>query len=154
MFNDVLKSDLLELKGKYPEPLSGLIPGLWRVQEEFGFISNESCVELAKAFDVSPANVRGVMTFYTMFYPKQMGKHKIKVCKTVSCWLNGATELVNHLKDKLGIDVGEVSGDKKFSLEVVECLGACDQAPVVHVNETQHDRVSFEAMDKLLSEMK
>jgi NADH:ubiquinone oxidoreductase subunit E len=83
-----------------------------------------------------------------------MGKHQIRVCKTLSCWLMGADKVTACFKEKLGVEKGGVTPDGKFSLETVECLGACDMAPVVHVNETQYDKVTPDAARKLVEELK
>ena len=150
MFSDTLKHNILTLQKDFPEPRSALIPALWRVQEEFGYVSSEACEELAALFDCSAAHIKEVLSFYTMFYQKPMGKRQIRVCKTLSCWLLGAGNVVERLKQKLNIELGGATPEGKYSLEVVECLGACDLAPVVHVNETQHGKVTPEAAEKLI----
>ena len=154
MFSDALKQEILGLQKQFPESRSALIPALWRVQGELGYISSEACEEMAALFDCSAAHVKEVLSFYTMFYQKPMGKHQIRVCKTLSCWLLGAEKVTERLKQKLGVELGEVTPEGKYSLEVVECLGACDLAPVVHVNETQYGKVTPEAAEKLIQELK
>ncbi len=154
MFSDALKQKILDLQKQFPESRSALIPALWRVQEELGYISSEACEELAGLFQTSAAHIHEVLSFYTMFYRKPMGKHQIRVCKTLSCWLLGAGKVTERFKQKLGVELGEVTPEGKYSLEVVECLGACDLAPVVHVNETQHGKVTPEAAEKLIQELK
>ncbi len=154
MFSEALKQNIRNLQGEFPEKRSALIPALWRVQEELGYISSEACEELAALFDCPAAHVKEVLSFYTMFYKKPMGKHQIRVCKTLSCWLLGAGKVTERLKQKLGVGLGEATPEGKYSLEVVECLGACDLAPVVHVNETQYGKVTPEAAEKLIQELK
>jgi NADH-quinone oxidoreductase E subunit len=154
MFSDSLKHSILALQGQFPEVRSAVIPALWKVQEEFGFVSMESCEEVAALFGLPPAEVRGVLTFYTMFYQKPMGRHRFKVCRTLSCWLRGAAEVTACLREKLGIEPGGVTPDKKFSLETVECLGECDRAPAILVNETRHDHVTPEMARKMVEGLK
>ena len=154
MFRESLKQEILNFQKDFPEARSALIPALWRVQEEYGYVSSEACGELAPLFDCSAAHVKEVLSFYTMFYQKPMGKHQIRVCKTLSCWLLGAQKVVSGLKKELNVELGEATPDKKYSLEVVECLGACDLAPVVQVNEKQYGKVTPEAAVKLVEGLK
>lgn len=135
---------------RYPEAKAAMLPVLWEVQKEKGWIDKESEAWVAERLGTSPAAVHGVVTFYTMYKQKPMGRHHIQVCTTLSCMLRGSDELMDHLKGKLGIDEGEVTEDGKFSLVRVECLGSCGTAPMFQLNDDYHEDLTTDAVDKLL----
>ena len=123
------------LLDRYPKRSSALLPALHLVQEEKGWISGESMAYVAAKIGVSPAFVEGVVSFYTMYHRKPVGTHHIQVCRTLSCMLRGGRDVMNRLRERLGIEPGQVTPDGRFSLEWVECLGACDTAPCGQVND-------------------
>jgi NADH-quinone oxidoreductase E subunit len=139
-----------ELLERFPMKGSALLPALYLVQEEKGYVSEESMEYVASKIGVSPAFVAGVVSFYTMFHPKPVGRHHIQVCRTLPCALRGANDLMAHLRSRLGIRDGETRADGTFSLTSVECLGACDKAPFIQINETEHGPVDEETMDAIL----
>jgi NADH-quinone oxidoreductase subunit E len=102
---------------------------------------------------MSPAHVRGVVTFYEMFTEKQLGRHLLQVCKTLPCMLAGSDVLLEHLQGKLGIRPGETTRDGKFTLVTVECLACCDGGPALMINEMLHRRVTAADADRLLAEL-
>ncbi len=129
------RQQLDKLARRYPTREALLLPALWLVQEEHGWIAPESMQYVAQLLGVSPVRVYGVVTFYHMFHERPPGKYNIQVCQTLSCALRGAERLLSSLRTKLGIDAGEVSGDGRFMIQRVECLGACEHAPVCQINE-------------------
>lgn len=142
------------LKTLFDNPKSKLIPTLALAQREFGYLSPEVIEYVAGLMGLSPAKVMEVASFYTMLHKKPVGKYEIQICLNISCALMKSRELFSHLKNKLHIDDGETTGDKKFTLTRVECLGACDKAPAIRINEVYHYKVNAEKMDKLLNSCK
>jgi len=128
---------------KYPTKQAAVMPVLYIAQEQYGWISKEVMVETASVLEMNEEDVFGVVTFYTMYHKKEMGKFHIQVCTNVSCMLRGGYQIYDAVKEKLGLDNGDVSNDKKFSLEEVECMGSCGTAPMIAVNED-----FFENLDK------
>ena len=138
---------------RYPRRSSALLPALHLVQEEKGWISAESMEYVAGKLGVAPAFVAGVVSFYTMYHRKPVGRHHLQICRTLSCMLRGSRDTMNHLKARLGIAPGEVTTDGQFSLEWVECLGACDTAPCAQVNDEDVPLLDAKAADALLSRL-
>ena len=139
---------------KYPVRKPAVMAALYIAQEQNGFISNEVIKEVAKVLEISAEEVLGVVTFYTMYHQKQMGKYHIQVCTNVSCMLRGGFEIWNQVKDKYGIDHLGVTSDKKFSLEEVECMGSCGTAPMIAVNEDYYENLNKEKVEEILSSLK
>lgn len=138
---------------RYPQKQAAVMPALWIAQEQNGWISNEVMVEVAKVLDMNPEDVLGVVTFYTMYHQKPMGKYHIQVCTNVSCMLRGAYEIYEDLKKKLGIDNMQVTPDQKLSLEEVECMGSCGTAPMIAVNEDFYENVSVDKVEEILKSL-
>ncbi len=138
---------------RYPDDQreSAILPALWLAQSRFGFISEEAIELVASSLDVSAAEVAGVATFYTMYHLEPVGRYVIQVCCTLSCSLVGAENLVKHLEEKLGIEVGETTKDGKFTLKKVECLAACGYAPMLQINEDPfHEHLTNARVDQIL----
>ena len=138
---------------KYPVRKPAVMAALYIGQEQNGFISNEVIKEVADVLGITPEEVLGVVTFYTMYHQKQMGKYHIQVCTNVSCMLRGGYEIWNQVKDKFGIDHMGVTSDNKFSLEEVECMGSCGTAPMIAVNEDYYENLSKEKVEEILSSL-
>jgi NADH-quinone oxidoreductase subunit E len=139
----------------YPDPRSALLPALWVAQREQGFVGAKAMEQIAEKIGVSPAYVAGVVSFYTMYHTRPIGRHLIQVCTTLSCYLRGADRIVGHLKQKLGVDVGETTPDGKFTLITVECLGSCGTAPMLQLNDDYHESLDpIEKVDALLASLK
>ncbi|NWF90688.1 MAG: NADH-quinone oxidoreductase subunit NuoE [Ignavibacteriaceae bacterium] len=138
---------------RYPTKQAALMPVLWIAQEQNGWISNEVMQETAKILEINPEEVLGVVTFYTMYFKKPMGKHHIQVCTNVSCMFRGAYEIYEGVKKKLGIDNMETTSDRKFSLEEVECMGACGNAPMIAINEEYFENISSEKVNKIIEDL-
>ncbi len=148
-----LRKKIDEIKKKFPTGKSPILPLLHAFQDEFGYISVEIEEEIAKIVGVSPVYVREVSTFYSMFNNKPVGKYHIQVCGNISCWLRGYDEIVEYIKKKLGIEIGETTPDGKFTLSRVECLGMCDQAPVMQINGDFYGNLTPEKIDEILDNL-
>lgn len=145
---------LEKLKTQYPTTKSLMLHALWMAQEQFGWISPQTMDDIAGLLNVPRNHVFGVVTFYTMFHTKPVGKYHLQVCTNVSCMLRGAERLCTRLCQRLGINVGETSPDQKFTLSAVECLGSCGSAPVIQVNDDYQENLSEAHVDQLLSRLR
>lgn len=142
-----------ELKKSYPTTQALVLPVLWMVQEEHGYISEDSMKYVAELLSVPFGHILGVVTFYTMFHSKQTGKHHIEVCTNVSCMLRGSDKVVEHLEKRLGIEMGQTSKDKRWTLSEVECMGSCGTAPMIAVGEEYYEDLTPEKIDRILAEL-
>jgi NADH-quinone oxidoreductase subunit E len=142
-----------EIIGRYPRPKSALIPLLHLTQEEHGWISQESMRHIAELLDLEPAEVYGTATFYEMFKFEPVGRYCINICTNISCQLLGAWELLEHAEKRLGIRAGSTTDDGVFTLEDVECIAACTEAPAVQVNYRYRYRVTNVEFDTLLEDL-
>ncbi len=138
---------------RYPQPRSALIPALRIAQEEAGYLSQEAVREVAGMFKLSPNEVYEVASFYTMLFKKPVGKYVIQVCTNISCLLCNCEGLMAHLQKRLGIKAGETTPDRRFTLLEVECLASCGTAPVVQINETYHEDLTVEKLDRILDSL-
>ena len=146
-----------ELLPKYPpdRKRSAVLAALYLVQEQQGYLTANGMRHVAEILDMSPAEVDDVATYYVMFYREPVGKYVLQVCRTLSCALLGAERVTEALSEKLGIRVGETDASGMFTLLEFECLGACDRAPVVMVNnEHWHECVKPEQAARLIDEIK
>jgi NADH-quinone oxidoreductase subunit E len=139
---------------KYPRRSSALLPALYAVQAEHGFVPEEAMDYVAGKVGVSAAFVAGVVSFYTMFHRHPVGKHHIQVCRTLSCMLRGSFQVMGRLKEKLGIEPGQTTPDGRFSLQYVECLGACDTAPCAQINDDDVPLLDAAKVDDLLARLR
>jgi len=146
-----------KMKSRYPEGKhkSALLPVLHLAQAEFdGWLSTEVMDYVAILLDIKPIEVYEVASFYSMYNLKPVGKCLIEVCRTSSCWLRGANEIVAHIENKLGIKEGETTTDGLFTLKTVECLGSCGTAPMLMCGAQFHENLTTEKVDNLLSSLK
>ncbi len=154
MFSEASQAQLEKLLSRYPIKRNALIPILHLAQKENdGFLNDDWIRHVAEICEVSPTHVEGVISFYTMFKLKKPGKYHLQVCTCVPCCLVGGEELLEHTEDKLSIHAGETTADGRYSIEEMECIGACSYAPAVIVNEDYHERMDPESMDRLLEEL-
>ena len=153
MLSEKAKAEIDELKGKYPDPRSALLPALEIAQQEHGWLSEEVMQEVGQAMELPPTEVASVASFYTMFYTQPVGQHVIQVCTNITCSLLGAEHLVEYISRKLGIEVGQTTLDGKFTLLTVECLGSCGTAPMMQVDEMYHENLTEEKIDRILREL-
>ncbi len=143
-----------DLKKHYPTRQALVLPVLWMVQEQHGHISIEAMKYVAQLLNVSYSHIYGVVTFYTMYHSKPIGKHHIEVCTNISCLLRGSGRIVRHLENKLGIKTGETSSDMNWTLSEVECMGSCGTAPMLAVGDEYYENLTTEKVDKLLDGLK
>jgi NADH-quinone oxidoreductase subunit E len=149
-FSDQFEQRFAEMVTHYPTKRAALIPTLLYAQDEVGFLSHEVIQELAGRLELTELEVRNVISYYSMLRTKPAGKYNVQVCTNICCMLRGADELMEHCEKKLGISHKQVTDDGMFSLEEVECIGACSWAPAVQVNYDFHENVAPEKMDKVL----
>lgn len=138
---------------RYPEDQkkSAVMPALRIVQESHeGYLTTELMDQVAEYLEIRPIEVYEVATFYSMYQHKPVGKHQICLCTNISCMLRGSDELLEHMKDKLDVDVGEVSADGKFSIRKVECAGACGGAPMMWIGKKYYENLTNERVDEIL----
>ncbi|MBI5956722.1 MAG: NADH-quinone oxidoreductase subunit NuoE [Chloroflexi bacterium] len=153
MLSERAREEIIKTAERFPERRTGLLPALRLAQDEQGYLSSQVLVEVAAIFELTPAEVEAVASFYTMLKRRPTGKHLIQVCTNLPCALSGAGELLDHLKARLGIGVGETTPDGLFTLETVECLGSCGTAPVVQIDEDYHENLSAEAIEAVLARL-
>ena len=152
-FSDKTKKTIDKIIASYPQKEAALLPVLHVIQKEFGQISAEEEILAASLLGISQVKIREVVTFYTMFNRKAVGKYHIQVCSNLTCSLMGAANILNCIEEKLGIKPGETTSDKKFTLSTVECLGACEQAPSMMVNFDYHGHLDKEKIDEILDNL-
>ncbi len=150
MFSETNEKKLDEIITHYPVKRSAILPALYIAQDEHGYVTDDDIRYLAKRLDMRVNEVEEVVTFYTMYSRKPIGKYKLQVCRTLSCMLMGAEQITEHISHRLGCGIGETTPDGKFTLQVVECLGYCDLAPVLQVNFDYHEKVTSESVDKVI----
>jgi NADH-quinone oxidoreductase subunit E len=153
MFSEENLRQLDRLRSKYPVSKPLVLPVLWMAQRQFGWISPEAMKYVAGLLDLPVSHVYGVVTFYTMFNTKPVGKYHLQVCTNVSCMLRGGDRLLDHACRRLNVGHGETSADNRFTVTEVECLGSCGTAPAVQVNDDYHENLSVESFDKLLNDL-
>ena len=135
----------------YPVKRSALVPMLLYAQDEIGYVSEAAIQEIAKRLDLFDLDVRNVLSYYSMLRTKPAGKYNLQVCTNISCMLRGGYEILDHCKAKLGIGHKQVTADGQFSLEEVECIGACCWAPAMQVNYDFHDDLTTVKVDEILA---
>jgi NADH-quinone oxidoreductase subunit E len=153
-FSDQELKEVENHKSKYPEAQAALMPVLWMAQKKWGWLSKDVMQYVADLLGLTYAHVLGVATFYTMYFKKPMGKYHVQVCTNVSCMLRKGDEMFYFVSNKLGIGHNERTEDGVFSLEEVECMGACGGAPMVAINEDFYEKTDISFVDKLLDDLK
>jgi NADH-quinone oxidoreductase E subunit len=132
---------------------AAILPVLHTVQKEWGYVPMDGLKLVAEMLNMPPARAAGVMSFYPMFFKAPVGRHVIQVCSTLSCALCGAKDLVEHLKEKLQVDVEGTSADGKWTLTKAECIAACEGAPAVRIDDKLYRNISPDRMDELMGEL-
>jgi NADH-quinone oxidoreductase subunit E len=153
-FSDQFELRFTEMLAHYPTPRSVLVPTLLYAQDEVGFLSDEVISEIAGRLELTELDVRTVISYYSMLTTKPRGKFNVQVCTNIACMLRGGEELFEHCEKKLGIGHKGTTADGLFSLEEVECIGACSWAPAVQVNYDFHENLTAEKMDAVLEQCK
>ncbi len=146
-----LAAEIDGLLDRYPDKSAALIPALHALQDRFGFVSDGAMLALAGHLGLAPGRVADTLSFYSMLRTAPVGKHHIEMCQTLSCMLLGADLLADYLAETLGIGFGEVTPDGRFSLGKVECIGACEQAPAMLVNNELHGNLNKKSIDELFA---
>jgi len=144
------RAEVAQILKRYPAREAALIPVLHVARREFGHLPEEVLEYVAELLEVPPARVYGVATFYSMFRRGPAGNHLIQVCRSVSCSLLHAEQITEHLKKRLAIEVEETTADKRFTLTTVECLGACDGAPAMLIDDKLYDHLTVPKVDQIL----
>ena len=139
---------------EYPTKRSFLVPMLLYTQDELGYLTDEAIAHLARKTELTELEVRNVISYYSMLRTRPVGKYHVQVCTNICCMLRGADELFEHCKERLGIGHKQTTPDGLFSLEEVECIGACSWAPAVQINYDFHENLTPEAMDGVLDQYK
>jgi NADH-quinone oxidoreductase subunit E len=143
-----------ETVARYPRKEAAMLPVLYLAQQEFGYIGPEAIEYVAKLMDQPPARVHGVVSFYTMYATRPIGRHHIQVCRTLPCALRGAENVTNFLRKALGIDCGQTTPDGRFTLSEVECLASCGTAPMMQVNDDYYENLTVERLTEILEQLK
>jgi NADH-quinone oxidoreductase subunit E len=151
-FSEEFEERFQEMLTHYPTKRSVLVPTLLYAQDEVGFLSDQVIRELAGRLDLTELDVRNVISYYSMLTTRPRGKYNVQVCTNIACLLRGAEELMEHCEKRLGIGHKGTTGDGLFSLEEVECIGACSWAPAVQVNYDFHENLTPEKLDRVLEE--
>ena len=141
-----------KILSKYDKNKSNLIQILNEVQETYGYIPEDVQLEISKYLGIEMAEIYGVITFYARFSLKPKGKYNVAVCLGTACFVKGSERVLERVKQKLGIDVGQTTPDGKFSIEATRCIGACGLAPVFTVNDEVYGKATPELVDKVLDE--
>ena len=136
----------------YPVPRSALVPMLLYAQDDLGYVSDAAVTEIAQRLNLLELDVRNVLSYYSMLRTKPAGKFNIQVCTNISCMIVGGYDVLDHCKKRLGIGHKEVTADGQFSLEEVECIGACCWAPAMQVNYDFHDDLTIAKVDSILDD--
>jgi NADH-quinone oxidoreductase E subunit len=155
-FSPVVVEEMRSHLTKYPadRKRSALIPLLFVVQRERGWVDNPGVNFLAKFLELEVTDVWETATFYSMFNLRPVGRHHIQICKTLSCKIMGEPEITEHVCHKLGIHAGETTADGKFTVSLVECLGSCGTAPMMQIGFDYHEDLTTEKVDKILDSLK
>jgi NADH-quinone oxidoreductase subunit E len=153
-FSEQFETRFAEMLNHYPTRRSALVPTLLYAQDEVGSLTDEVIAELASRLDLTDLEVRNVISYYSMLTTKPRGKYNVQVCTNIACMLRGGEELLDHCKKKLGIGHKGTTPDGLFSLEEVECIGACSWAPAVQVNYDFHENLTNAKMDQVLDDYK
>ena len=143
-----------ETLSRYPKKEAAMLPVLYLAQQEFGYLSPDAIDYVAKLMGQSPAKVHGVVSFYTMYNMKPIGRHHIQVCRTLSCALGGAEKITDFIKKKLVIELGQTTSDGRFTLSEVECLASCGTAPMMQVNDDYYENLNEEKVTEILDSLK
>ena len=151
-FSEEFEARFAEMLTHYPIKRSVLVPSLLYAQDEVGYVSDEMIAELASRLDLTELEVRNVLSYYSMLTTKPRGKYNVQVCTNICCMLRGGEEMYEHAKQKLGIGHKMTTADGTFSLEEVECIGACSWGPAMQVNYDFHENLTEEKFDSIIEE--
>ena len=151
MLTNAEKLQIDAVRALYETRVAASVEAMRIVQDTRGWVSDEVLADVAEYLDVSPSSLESLATFYSMIFRRPVGRHVIMVCDSVCCWMEGSEELVAHIGRRLSIGLGETTGDGRFTLLPVVCLGACDQAPAILVDWQLHGNVGPENLETILA---
>lgn len=154
MLSEENQKKVEELRKRYPTSQALILPVLWIVQEQEGYISEDSMKHVASLLNVPFGQILGVVSFYTMLQKKRTGKNHIEVCTNVSCMLCGSEKILQHIEKRLGIKAGETSPDQKWTLSEAECMGSCGNAPMLAIGDEYYENLTIEKVDELIDKLK
>jgi len=154
MLSDTLREKFDRLIARYPLKRSAIVPLLLMAQDEIGYVSDEAIEEIAQRVGVRPIEVIEDVSYYSMLHRQPIGRYNLQVCTNISCMLRGGDEIFQHCSKKLGIGHKQTTPDGLFSLEEVECLGACCGAPAMQVNYEYYENLTPEKVDELIEQLK
>lgn len=150
MLTDAEKQAILDEASHYPQKRAAGIEALKIVQSGHGWVSDEHLVEVSTLLEMTPDELDSVATFYSLIFRKPVGEHVILICDSVSCWIMGYPELLAHLQNRLGVGLGGTSEDNRFTLLPIPCLGTCDHAPAMMIDEELFRDLTEEKIDQVL----
>lgn len=153
-FSSEALAEFEAIVARYPRKEAAMLPVLYLAQREFGHLGTEAIDYVARLMEQPPARVHGVVSFYTMFNTKPIGRYHIQVCRTLPCALGGAERMTAFIKQRLGIEPGETTPDGRFTLSEVECLASCGTAPMIQVNDDYYENLTESKLDELLNSLK
>jgi NADH-quinone oxidoreductase subunit E len=154
-FSEQLEARYADMITHYPVKRSLLVPFLLYTQDEYGYITDEVVEELSRRLEITELDIRNVISYYSMLRLKPAGKYNVQICTNICCLLRGGEQMLQHVRGKLGVPVNKgITSDGVFSVEEVECIGACSWAPAMQVNYDFHDDLTPEKIDQILAEYK
>jgi NADH-quinone oxidoreductase subunit E len=154
MLSENARKRIAELKDRFPQMRSAILPAMHVVLEEVGYHNRDIVKQVAELLGLSEMEVNETLSFYTYFPKEGVGKYHLQVCTNVSCMLLGAEQLLGYLEQKLGIKAGQTTPDGMFTLTAVECLGSCGTAPVMQVNQNYHENLTKAKVDQILNDLR
>lgn len=154
MLSDALKKKFDEVIARYPLKRSAIVPLLLFAQDELGYVSDEAIAEIARRVGVQPIEVVEDISYYSMLHRQPIGHYNFQVCTNISCMLRGAEKIFEHCSKRLDIGHRQITSDENFSLEEVECIGACTGAPAMQVNYDFYENLTAEKIDTLIEKLK
>jgi NADH-quinone oxidoreductase subunit E len=150
MLTEEVKAQIEEQVQHYDHMRAGCVEALKIVQQHHGWVSDQDLRDVASLLDMTPDELDGVATFYNMIFRRSVGRHVILICDSVTCWIMGYEDLLAHLVERLGIGLGETTADGRFTLLPVPCLGTCDHAPALMIDDELHRDLNRERLDQIL----
>ncbi|HWO56484.1 MAG TPA: NAD(P)H-dependent oxidoreductase subunit E [bacterium] len=151
-WSEAARREIDAIFAKYPDKSSATLPILWLAVREFGWISYQVEMIVAEVLERPLNEIHQVVTFYTMYPRRPLGRHHIQLCRNISCWLSGAVDLREHIKQILGIEVGETTPDGRFTLSEVECLAYCECAPAMRFDDTYIGNLTKDSVARIIRE--
>jgi NADH-quinone oxidoreductase subunit E len=152
MLTDTERQEIERELPHYPDKRAACVEALKIVQRHHGWVSDENLKSLAVMLDMTPDELDGVATFYNLIYRKPVARHVVLLCNSISCWIMGYEQMRAHMKARLGVDLGQTATDQRFTLLPIVCLGACDHAPAMMVDDDLHHDLTPEKVDNILEQ--